>query len=109
MPYRYEYFNEIVNNSAMFLAENKKNLKISVNKVTSLEAELAIWKQRCYEYETFGERSCIRYTYLLILLCFYIEIFLTFHFRDQSVAGYVSAISDSLASTGKANGSKQRL
>jgi hypothetical protein len=48
---RYQYFEDVVHNSSIFLDDSKKQLDASLKKIQILESELEIWKNNCLAYE----------------------------------------------------------
>ena len=49
--FRYQYFEDVVHNSSIFLDDSKKQLDTSLKKIQILESELEIWKNNCLAYE----------------------------------------------------------
>lgn len=49
--FRYQFFEDIVHNSSIYLDESKKQLDASLSKIKMLESELETWKNYCFEYE----------------------------------------------------------
>ncbi|XP_046438625.1 uncharacterized protein LOC124190102 [Daphnia pulex] len=48
---KYQFFEDIVHNSSIYLDESKKQLDASLSKIKMLESELETWKNYCFEYE----------------------------------------------------------
>ncbi|EFX89450.1 hypothetical protein DAPPUDRAFT_310544 [Daphnia pulex] len=48
---KYQYFEDVVHNSSIYLDESKKQLDASLSKIKMLESELETWKNNCFEYE----------------------------------------------------------
>ncbi|XP_032788408.2 alpha-taxilin isoform X2 [Daphnia magna] len=49
---KYQYFENVVNESVVYLEDLRTKLNASIEKVKCLELEVAVWKNRCRKYET---------------------------------------------------------
>ncbi|KAI9557686.1 hypothetical protein GHT06_017515 [Daphnia sinensis] len=48
---KYQYFENVVHNSFVCLEDLRTKLNASIEKIKCLESEVAVWKNRCLEYE----------------------------------------------------------